>query len=429
MSVNERKDKSGKIEEVDLGLGQSESEALATCRAAIADDPALDDLRDATLARYLRHNSWAVDPAIKQMREYLAWRKNNNIDKILDNPRFNNFALIRTIVPYAYHGHDKEGRPIYIERTGLIATAALADPKITPVEDFIHSHIYGVELLQKQMYEHSLKTGKRVNGICTILDMEGLGFHHRQCLTILKQCLDFDKKYYPEYLGRLYIINSPWVTPYIYQAVQVFLDEVTKSRIQMVAGDPAAFLTQFIDAEHLPKVYGGNCTGESCKQGGCGPHYPELNLKGCMDQLDQSQLQAAPVSGLETQEVYSDFEKEIVAESEGDQVTWYFEVDSKYELDFSVELLPVSGVRETDVNKRLLVQKVERLNFGKGAFKVPYPRAKLIFRWDNSFGMWGSKKLQYTVQIIPKDTDLKGLDTNAPATAPAGGAAAASSSK
>lgn len=54
------------------------SQALAECRAAIQSDAALDDLRDATLARYLRHNSWHVEPAIKQMKEYLVSEARSN---------------------------------------------------------------------------------------------------------------------------------------------------------------------------------------------------------------------------------------------------------------------------------------------------------------------------------------------------------------
>jgi hypothetical protein len=189
MTTNERKDKTGRIAEVELGLSAHENSVLAECRAAVSNDADLDDLRDATLARYLRHNSWSVAPAVKQMKEYLAWRKANKVDDILNDASFPSFATIRTVIPYAYHGDDKEGRPIYIEKSGQIATAALADPAIVPPDHLLHSHIYGVELMQRRMYENSLKTGKRVNGITTILDFEGLGFHHRQCLHVLKNLM------------------------------------------------------------------------------------------------------------------------------------------------------------------------------------------------------------------------------------------------
>jgi len=283
MSINERKDHSGRIKEVDLGLSESEQNALNVVRKQIAGDAALDDLRDATWARYLRHNSWRVEPAIKQMKEYLNWRKENKIDHVLDNGGdFPSKDRIRTIIPYSYHGFDKEGRPIYLEKTGRIATAALADVAICPPADLNMSHIVGVEKLQRKMHDQSLKTGVRVNGICTILDMEGLGFGHRQCLHVLKDALDFDAKYYPEYLGRLYVINAPWVTPYLYQAVSVFVDEITKQRVQIVAGDPSAFLLERISPENLPKEYGGNCVGEACNHGEC----TTAGCKGCCDVLD-----------------------------------------------------------------------------------------------------------------------------------------------
>jgi len=400
MSLNERKDKTGRIKEVDLGLSESEQQSLGECRRSISSDADLDDLNDSTLARYLRNNAWQVEPAIAQMKAYLKWRKDSKVDEILKTPDFPCKDLIRTIVPYAYHNTDKEGRPIYIEKTGMIATAAMADQKICPLEDIIHSHIYGVELMQERMYQSSLERGVRVSGICTILDMAGLGFQHRNCLFVLKKCLEFDKQYYPEYLGKLYVINSPWVAPYIFQAVQLFLDEVTKSKIEVISGDPIEFLSQTIAPENLPKEYGGTCTGVTCHHGGMGDHYTRVT--GCIDVLDSSNLKAEEISGLDTQEVAYDFEKLVSSSASGtaETFTWYFEVADGYDIDFSVELLPISGVKEADENKRVLIQKVERLKTGKGTFKAPFPNAKILLRWDNNFSYFTSKTIKYTVSCV-----------------------------
>lgn len=306
-----------------------------------------------------------------------TWRKDNNIDKMLDTTNFASRELIRLLVPYGYHKNDKEGRPIYIEKTGMIATAALADPNICNPQHFMNSHMYGVERLQQLMHEQSLETGVRVNGITTILDFNGLGFQHRSCLFVLKDCLEFDKKYYPEYLGKLYVINLPWVAPYLYQAVQVFLDDVTKSRVQVVSGNVPEFLLERVDAANLPKEYGGSCDGVSCQHGGMGLDYP--GLTGCVDVLDSSQLKGQEITGLDSQDISYDFEKVMTASSSAsnETFTWYFEVADGYDIDFSVELLPVSGVKETDENKRVLVQKVERLKSGQGTFKAPFPGAKV----------------------------------------------------
>jgi len=387
-------------------------QVLAECRSAIAGDADLDDLRDATLVRYLRHNSWSVEPAVAQMKEYLAWRKANNIDSILDKTDFPSLATIRTVIPYAYHGFDKEGRMIYIEKSGQIATAALADEALCPPDHLLHSHIYGVELMQKTMYDNALKTGKRANGITTILDLDGLGFHHRQCIHVLKTLLDFDKKYYPEYLGKLYIINCPWVGPYLYSAVQVFLDEVTKQRLQIISGDPSQFLLSEIAPDQLPQQYGGNCTGVQCNHGGVGKDIP--GLKGCVDVLDSSKLKPAGApddEGLEKEEISYEFEKEVTSESEGDVFTWYFEIggDKSYDIDFSVELLPVSGKKEPDASKKVLIQKVQRLKTHKGTFKAPYAGAKLLFRWDNNFSWMAGKSLKYNIECQKATNELNQL--------------------
>jgi hypothetical protein len=413
MALNERKDKTGKIKEVPLELNNNQTNALNECRKLSAGDADIEDLRDATLCRFLRHNDWKAAPSITQMKEYLRWRKDTNVDTILENAAFPSRDIIRTIVPYAYHCFDKDGRPIYIEKTGQIAAAALADPSICNPDHFLHSHIYGVELMQRRMYEMSLQKGERVNGITTILDLAGLGFHHRQCVYVLKQALNFDKKYYPEYLGKLYVINAPWVTPYIFQAVQMFLDEATKERIHMVPGYPAEFLLQHIDAESLPAEYGGKCTGKNCQHGGLGADC--ALVPSCVDTLDSSKLKpvlspssaaSAAAAGLEEQLVSYEFETVVSSSSGGNDetFTWYFEEKTNLDLDFSVLLLPVNGVKETDENKKVYIQKTERVRQSKGSFKAPYPNAKLLFRWDNNFSWMAKKNIRYMVSCINDDS-------------------------
>ena len=100
-------------------------------------------------------------------------------------------------------------------------------------------------------------------------------------------------------------------------------------------------------------------------------------MKGCIDVLDQSNLAAVEVSGLDSQEVSYDFEREVQAGAEGEVFTWYFDVANAYDIDFSVELLPISGQKEANESKRVLIQKVARLTTGKGSFKAPYANAKV----------------------------------------------------
>lgn len=150
----------------------------------------------------------------------------------------------------------------------------------------------------------------------------------------------------------------------------------THPQIQIISGDPSEFLLSQISPENLPKLYGGNCTGAACNHGGMGD---KLGVSGCVDVLDSSKIAASAgdASGLDAQEVSYDFEREVQAAAEGDMFTWYFETANGYDVDFSVELLPVNGAREANENKRVYIQKVERLKTNKGSFKAPFANAKV----------------------------------------------------
>jgi len=104
--------------------------------------------------------------------------------------------------------------------------------------------------------------------------------------------------------------------------VSVFLSDVIKQRLQIISDNPSEFLLSVIAPDQLPERYGGNCTGARCNHGGVGGNMPEL--KGCIDVLDSSKLKPAGApddSGLESQEISYDFEKEVTAENEGDVFT------------------------------------------------------------------------------------------------------------
>lgn len=71
-------------------------------------------------------NAFDVAKTKVQFEKYVAWRKEKDIDTILARPCAKG-DLIDRIIPYAYHKFDKSGHPIYIEKTGKIATTALAN--------------------------------------------------------------------------------------------------------------------------------------------------------------------------------------------------------------------------------------------------------------------------------------------------------------
>jgi hypothetical protein len=73
------------------------------------------------------------------------------------------------------------------------------------------------------------------------------------------------QNYYPERLGRLYLINAPWGFSTVFGIVKGWLDPVTVEKIHVLGSGYQKELLSQIPAENLPKMFGGTC---DCP-GGC----------------------------------------------------------------------------------------------------------------------------------------------------------------
>ena len=65
-------------------------------------------------------------------RNFLAMRKEFEIDNVIDNFKFPEKDQVKTAFPHGYHGIDKLGRLISIQRMGRIDTPGLLS--VTTVE-------------------------------------------------------------------------------------------------------------------------------------------------------------------------------------------------------------------------------------------------------------------------------------------------------
>ena len=73
------------------------------------------------------------------------------------------------------------------------------------------------------------------------------------------------QNYYPERLGRLYLINAPWGFSTVFNVVKGWLDPITVEKIHVLGGGYQKDLLSQVPAENLPKIFGGTC---ECP-GGC----------------------------------------------------------------------------------------------------------------------------------------------------------------
>jgi len=112
----------------------------------------------------------------------------------------------------------------------------------------------------------SRKSGFLLETCCTIMDAKGVSIGSVPSVYgYLKNASAISQNYYPERLGKLYIINAPWGFSSVFRVVKAFLDPVTVAKIHILGGDYLPKLLEQVPPENLPHSLGGECRCE----GGC----------------------------------------------------------------------------------------------------------------------------------------------------------------
>ncbi|KAE8449995.1 S14 cytosolic factor [Mollisiaceae sp. DMI_Dod_QoI] len=219
-----------------------------------------------TLLRFLRARKFDVALSEKMFVDCENWRKQIDLDNLVRTWDYAEKPQVFEYYPQYYHKTDKDGRPVYIEQLGNIDLAAMY--KITTSERMLNNLAVEYErLADPRLPACSRKSGTLLETCCTIMDLKGVGITKVSSVySYVKQASAISQNYYPERLGRLYLINAPWGFSSVFGVVKGWLDPVTVEKIHVLGSGYQKELLSQVPAENLPQMFGGNC---DCP-GGCG---------------------------------------------------------------------------------------------------------------------------------------------------------------
>lgn len=148
---------------------------------------------------------------------------------------------------------------MYIEQLGNIDLNAMY--KITTGERMLQNLVVEYEkLVDPRLPACSRKSGQLLETCCTIMDLKGVGISKVSSVYgYVKQASAISQNYYPERLGKLYLINAPWGFSSVFGIVKGFLDPVTVQKIHVLGSGYHAELESQVSKENLPKIFGGTC--------------------------------------------------------------------------------------------------------------------------------------------------------------------------
>ncbi|KAJ3311366.1 Structural maintenance of chromosomes protein 3 [Boothiomyces sp. JEL0838] len=221
---------------------------------------------DARLLRFLRSRSLKVDLAEQKLLESDKWKQEIDVQHIINNFVFEEAHQVYKLLPAYYHKTDKEGRPILIESTKNLKMQELK--KVTTEDRLMKNHIFEIEKCEKYRCKASAKKHDRhVDSLFQLVDVEGVSmFQFNDIRLGLDQISKITSDYYPEILGKMVIINAPYIFTVIFSILKMVIDPRTMGKIEILGSNYKEVLLQHVDADSLPVEYGGTCQCE----GGCG---------------------------------------------------------------------------------------------------------------------------------------------------------------
>ncbi|GAV73488.1 CRAL_TRIO domain-containing protein/CRAL_TRIO_N domain-containing protein [Cephalotus follicularis] len=124
--------------------------------------------------RFLKARKFDLDKTILMWAEMLNWRNEYSVDSIIQlDFVYDEYEEVQHCYPHGYHGVDKEGRPVYIERIGEIDPDKLLS--VTTVDRFLKYHVQGFEKTFVERFPAcSIAAKRHVDSTTAILDVHGV---------------------------------------------------------------------------------------------------------------------------------------------------------------------------------------------------------------------------------------------------------------
>jgi len=241
--------------------------AVFQLRSMLEQEGYTQRLDTLTMLRFLRARKFDVQASKKMFVDSEKWRKEfgGGLETLVPNFDYTEKQQVMQFYPQYYHKTDKDGRPVYIEHLGKVDLTELQ--KITTNDRMVQNLVVEYEkLADPRLPAASRKAGQLLETCCSILDFKGVGLGKAgQVYGYLQQTSAISQNYYPERLGKMYLINTPWGFSTVFSVVKRFLDPVTVAKIHVLGSGYKSELLSQVPKENLPKELGGDCDCE----GGC----------------------------------------------------------------------------------------------------------------------------------------------------------------
>ena len=212
------------------------------------------------LLRFYRARGGNLDKVEDMLKEFFEWRNGMKKRNVQLRPK-EDFDEIKKIHARGLYGTDKAGRPVSIDLLHQTDLIAFLSPKFDDIrEDYIY--------MMKERSLHitlpiaSKQANRRIDSIFLIYDMKGVDISKlfdSKFKEFVRFLIRTAQSNYPEILGKMFIINASFSFRMTWNVIKLWMNKVTRDKIEVHAGCPLDKLAQYMDKDKIPSFLGGPC--------------------------------------------------------------------------------------------------------------------------------------------------------------------------
>lgn len=166
------------------------------------------------------------------------WRKNHNVDTILQRPH-PNFDICRIITPHSFLGHDKSGHVVFFQRPAVDHHQHLHLAKKNHMNntDLLMHYVYVLEYCWN-ILDPQKPDDQETRTMTSILDLTGLDLsilRHRELLGFVKQFVQMTSLHYPQRSYKTLVLNAPTWFGMLYKLIRPLLRESTRAKVSILS--------------------------------------------------------------------------------------------------------------------------------------------------------------------------------------------------
>ena len=347
---------------------------------------------DYQLIKWLRSRKLNVAKAAKMIRQYFIFINTYALDLI---DKWQPPEVLDKYVPYGIFGQDRMCHPVQYLFFGQLNMAALS--QCASKIDFIRwMHLTEVKV-SKYCKELSVKSGRQVDQVTLVVDLDGLSIQHLypRAIAIFKPIIRELEDNYPEVLAQVLVITNSPLFHLGWEISSHFIDDGTRKKIHFLKYNECGHvLTKFIEPSQLPIFYGGTAIfPDTISRGGVIPE--KYYLKNILEERQQ-ELTIVSVRAKSSATV------QIEVMEPNSILCWMFKTDN-YDISFGVYFTPLCDTNTSLLTEQKCVLEPHRVDckvIPEKGDTICHSAGIYILLFDNSYSWFHNKQIHYIHKLL-----------------------------